>query len=72
MKPLVSGKADLEKEYEIVFLFAALPYFRWVAEILVTENFEINVFGKKEEPRSSGQVTALFVFEHSAFFYLRL
>jgi len=47
MKLLVSGKVDLEKEYEIVFLFAALPYFSWVAEILATDNFEINVFCSK-------------------------
>jgi hypothetical protein len=34
-------------------------------------NFEIKVFGSKEEPRSSGQATALFLFEQSALFYLR-
>jgi len=39
---------------------------------MATENFEINVFGSKEEPRSSGQATVLFLFEHSALFYLKL
>jgi len=39
-----------------------------VAEILATENFEINVFGSNEEPRSSGQVSALSLFQHSALF----
>jgi hypothetical protein len=43
-----------------------------VAEVVATENSEINLFGSKEEPRSSGQATALFLFEHSDFFYLRL
>jgi hypothetical protein len=43
-----------------------------VAEILVTETFEINVFGSKEQLRSSGQATALSLFEQSALFYLRL
>jgi hypothetical protein len=43
-----------------------------VAVILATDNFEFNVFGSKEEPRFSGQATALFLFEHSALFYLRL
>jgi len=42
-----------------------------VAEILATENFQINVFGIKEEPRSSGQATALSLFEYSALNYLR-
>jgi hypothetical protein len=43
-----------------------------VVEILATEDFEINVFGSKEERRSSGQASALSLFEHSALFYLRL
>jgi hypothetical protein len=43
-----------------------------VAEILATENFEINAFGSKEEPRFSGQATALFLFEHSALYCLRM
>jgi len=39
-----------------------------VAEILATENFEIKVFDFKEEPRSSGQVSALSLFQHLALF----
>jgi len=62
----------LGKEDDIAFLFVALRFFRRVAEILATENFEINLFGSKEEPRSSCQATALFLFEYSALFYLRL
>lgn len=61
---------DLGKDDESAFLFSVLCYFSWVAEILAADTFEINMLSSKEQPRSSGQVSALFLFDHSAFLYI--